>query len=75
MKAWLEHRYLPVILALGAILLMLPAFKAGLFMDDLVQRAVELKPEQLPAHLTLQDLPLADCGRYDELLAGGRYAA
>ena len=61
MKAWLEHRYLPVILALGAILLMLPAFKAGLFMDDLVQRAVELKPEQLPAHLRDTGIP-ADAG-------------
>jgi transposase len=31
--------------------------------------------EQLPEHLTLRHLPLADCGRYDQLLEGGRYAA
>jgi transposase len=30
--------------------------------------------EELPAHLTLQQVPLADCGRYDQLLAGGSYA-
>jgi transposase len=26
-------------------------------------------PEQLPEHLTLSQLPLADCGRYDQLLS------
>jgi len=29
---------------MGAILVMLPALKTGLFWDDLMQRAVELKP-------------------------------
>jgi hypothetical protein len=32
-------------------------------------------PAELPEHLTLQQLPLADCGRYDRLLAGGPHAA
>ena len=41
-KQLLEHRYLPVFLAIGAILVMLPALKTGLMLDDLVQRAVEL---------------------------------
>ena len=43
-KRFLEHRYLPVFLAIGAILVMLPALKTGLVADDLVQRAVELRP-------------------------------
>ncbi len=32
-------------------------------------------PAELPAHLTLQHVPLADCGRYDQLLEGGSHAA
>ena len=51
LKRFLEHRRLPAILALGAILVMLPALKTGLFMDDLPQRAVELKPDQLPPRM------------------------
>ncbi|MGA9452273.1 MAG: hypothetical protein WBW41_13120 [Verrucomicrobiia bacterium] len=51
LKRFLEHRRLPAILALGAILVMLPALKIGLFMDDLPQRAVELKPDQLPPRM------------------------
>jgi hypothetical protein len=50
-KRWLEHRYLPAILAIGAILVMLPALKIDLAVDDLMQRAVELKPSQLPPRM------------------------
>jgi hypothetical protein len=50
-RRFLEHRYLSVILAVGAIVVMLPALKTGLVADDLVQRAVEFRPGQLPAHL------------------------
>jgi hypothetical protein len=32
-------------------------------------------PAELPEHLTLQHVPLADCGRYDQLLEGGSHAA
>ena len=60
-KRFLARRYLPAILAIGAILVMLPALKTGLFMDDLVQRAVELRPDQLPARLRDTGIP-ADSG-------------
>jgi hypothetical protein len=56
-KRFLEHRYLPAILAIGAILVMLSALKTGLMADDLVQRAVELRPDQLPARLRDAGIP------------------
>ncbi len=56
-KRFLSHRRLPICLAIGAILVMLPALKTGLVADDLVQRAVELGPEQLPAHLQDTGMP------------------
>ena len=57
LKRFLEHRYLPAVLAMGAILVMLPALKTGLGLDDLVQRAVELKPSQLPPRRYETGLP------------------
>lgn len=46
---------------------------------NLLSRQAQAPPgplaEQLPEHLTLRHLPLADCGRYDQLLEGGRHAA
>lgn len=56
-KRFLAHRYLPAILTIGAILMMLPALKTGLMADDLVQRAVELRPDQLPARLRDAGIP------------------
>ena len=56
-KRFLEHRYLPAILTIGAILVMLSALKTGLMADDLVQRAVELRPDQLPARLRDAGIP------------------
>jgi hypothetical protein len=56
-KRFLEHRHLPAILAIGAILVMLPALKTGLMADDLVQRAVELRPDQLPTRLRDAGIP------------------
>jgi hypothetical protein len=56
-KRWLGHRYLPAMLAIGAILVMLPAFKAGLVLDDWGQRAVEIRPDQLPARLQDTGMP------------------
>ena len=50
-KRLLAHRHLPTMLVLGAILVMVPALKTGLFADDLMQRAVELRPSQLPARM------------------------
>jgi hypothetical protein len=57
LKRFLAHRYLPAILAIGAILVMLPALKTGLMGDDLVQRVVELKPGQLPARMRDTGMP------------------
>jgi len=44
----LEHRRLPFALALAAIVLMLPALRAGLFCDDLIQRLNQFTPAELP---------------------------
>ncbi len=57
LKRFLVHRYLPTLLAIGAVLAMLPALKTGLVADDLVQRAVELKPDQLPARMQDTGMP------------------
>src|SRR5436190_3544746 len=56
-KRWLGHQRLPVFLAIGAVLVMLPALKVGLVADDLVQRAAELRPDQLPARLQDTGMP------------------
>jgi hypothetical protein len=56
-KRFLKHRRLPAVLAIGAILVMLPALKIGLVADDLVQRVVELKPSQLPARMQAMGVP------------------
>ncbi len=46
---------------------------------NLLSRQTEQPPPaslaQVPAHLTLTQRPWADCGRYDQLLAGGSHAA
>ena len=46
LRDFLSHHHLPTILAIGAKLAMLPAVRSGLVADDLVQRAVELGPDQ-----------------------------
>ena len=50
-QRFLAHRYLPAVLAIGAILVMLPALWTGLGLDDLPQRSVELRPDQLPSRM------------------------
>jgi hypothetical protein len=66
-KRFLEHRHLPAILAIGAILVMLPALKLGLIADDLPQRAVELRPDQLPPRMQETGNP-PDSGRFSTVL-------
>jgi hypothetical protein len=66
-KTFLANRYLPAILAVGAILVMLPALKTGLVMDDLPQRAVELRPDQLPPRMQETGNP-PDSGRFSTVL-------
>jgi len=67
LKKLLEHRHLPAILAVGAILVMLPALKTGLVMDDLPQRAVELRPDQLPPRMQETGNP-PDSGSFSTVL-------
>lgn len=67
LKRFLAHRDLPLVLAMGAILVMLPALKSGLFLDDLPQRAVELKPSQLPPRMHETGHP-ADSGSFSTVL-------
>ena len=67
LKQLLEHRYLPAVLALGAILVMLPALKTGLMLDDLPQRAIELRPSQLPPRMHETGNP-ADSGSFSTVL-------
>ena len=50
-KRLLEHRQLAVWLTVGAILVMLPALKMGLVADDLPQRVIALRPDQLPPQI------------------------
>jgi hypothetical protein len=56
-QRWLEHPRLPAMLALGAVLVMLPALKLGLVMDDLVQRVIALPPDQVPRRILDMGFP------------------
>jgi hypothetical protein len=47
----LGHRQFPLALAFLAIISMLPALKAGLIGDDLVQRLAQFKAADLPPHI------------------------
>src|ERR1035441_2214180 len=67
LKRFLEHRHLPAALAIGAILVMLPALKIGLVADDLPQRAVELRPGQLPPRMHETGNP-EDSGSFSTVL-------
>jgi hypothetical protein len=67
-KRFLEHRYLPAVLAIAAILVMLPALKTGFGMDDLLQRVVELKPSQLPPRMHETGMLAPDSGSLGTVL-------
>ena len=67
-KRFLEHRRLPAILAIGAILVMLPALTTGFGTDDLIQRAVELKPSQLPPRMRETGMLPPDSGSLGTVL-------
>jgi hypothetical protein len=67
LRRFLTHRYLPVFLALGAILVMWPALKTGFVGDDLMQRSVELRPSQLPPRMHQTGNP-ADSGSLPTVL-------
>jgi transposase len=70
------HGWEPVVQAAGEAL----ALGASSFdvVFNLLSRQTQAPPpplaEELPEHLTLRHVPLADCARYDHLLAGGSHA-
>lgn len=66
-NSFLAHRYLLHFLAVGAILVMLPALKTGLVADDLMQRSVEVRPSQLPPRMHETGNP-ADSGSFPTVL-------
>ena len=68
LKRFLAHRYLPAVLAIGAILVMLPALKTGFGGDDLLQRVVELKPSQLPSRMHETGMLPPDSGSFSTVL-------
>ena len=69
LKRFLEHRRLPVVLAIGAVLVMLPAVNTGLFGDDLPQRVIQYRPDQLPPNIRDTGNP-ADTGSFGEVING-----
>ena len=68
LKRLLEYRHLPVLLAAGAMLAMLPALKTGLVVDDLIQRPFQFKASQLP--MRMQELLPPDSGSLRRVLSG-----
>ncbi|HVM47339.1 MAG TPA: hypothetical protein VMU04_04890 [Candidatus Acidoferrum sp.] len=57
-RRWLAHPWVPAVLALGAVLVMLPALNLGLVMDDLPQRMIALPPDRVPPRLHDLGFPL-----------------
>src|SRR5262245_37622556 len=68
-QRWLEHRRLPAMLALGAVLVMLPALKLGLVADDLPQRMIALPPDRVPPRVHDMGFP-ADSGSCSTVVRG-----
>ena len=51
LRQFLKSKHLPWILSVAAVVMMLPALKTGLMVDDLIQRIPQLKPSQIPPGL------------------------
>ena len=51
LRRGLGHRYLPLVLAVAAFVIMLPALKTGLITDDLIHRSMLVEPSELPERL------------------------
>ncbi len=58
LQGWLRNRKVPRVLAFAAVVLMIPALWSGLAVDDLVQRAFQLKHDELPPSIRDTGLPL-----------------
>jgi hypothetical protein len=56
LRRGLGHRYLPLVLAVAAFVIMLAALKAGLITDDLIHRSMLVEPSELPERLRLSVL-------------------
>jgi hypothetical protein len=64
----LRHRFLPLILAVVSFIIMLPAIKSELMMDDLMQRTIQLRPEQLPSGVYDTGVVPVDSGKLSTVL-------
>lgn len=67
LKRLLGHRCLPAALAIGAIVIMLPALRTGLFLDDLPERAIAIQPSRLPPRICETGNP-SDSGSFSTVL-------
>ncbi len=59
---------LPVLLALAAVVLMVPALRTGLMLDDLVQRTMQVKPADLPPRIMDTGFVSSDSGQLGTVL-------
>lgn len=50
-KRFIKSRHLPWVLSIIAVIMMLPALKTGLVMDDIIQRIPQIEPSQIPPDL------------------------
>lgn len=64
---FLENPGLPAMLALAAVLIMLPALRLGLVADDLPQRMIALTPDRVPTRIYDTGIPL-DSGSFSTVL-------
>ena len=67
-RGFAGHRRLPLVLALAAIVVMLPALAAGLFGDDLIQRLKQFTPAQLPPRAIDTGFAPSDSGQLGTVL-------
>lgn len=67
-KGGLAHKFLPVILVIASFIVMLPAIRSGLMMDDLMQRTIQLKPGQIPSRLYDTGVVPKDSGKLSTVL-------
>jgi hypothetical protein len=64
----LEHRFLPIVLAVAGIVVMLPAIRSGLMMDDLVQGTIEMRHERLPSRIYDTGMVPPSSGKFSTVL-------
>ncbi|UCF43392.1 MAG: hypothetical protein JSV99_00215 [Planctomycetota bacterium] len=70
LRRGLGHRYLPLILAVAAFVIMLPALKAGLITDDLIHRSILVEPSELPERLHDSGMIPEGSGKLSPVLCG-----